>query len=141
MNKLKIVETIRFLLISLLFYNSLDTVINFISVKNLLQLLPITHKAPYFYTGLLAFVQGLAAVLLFVPGLQRYGFIINVVFYTLFLSYVVYTYYAPHALGGVYHYLTYKQLILLNSVVILASVTALWLIHWRRRPQHVPVQN
>lgn len=141
MNKKNIIETIRFLLISLLFYNALDTVINFISVKNLLQLLPITHKAPYFYTGLLAFVQGLAAVLLFVPGLQRHGFIINVVFYIVLLSYVVYTYYAPHALGGVYHYLTYKQLIIFNSSVILASVTALWLIIGQSRRQHVPVQN
>lgn len=136
-----IIEVIRFLLITLSFYNGLDAAINFISVKNLLQILPVTYKAPYVYTTALIVVQALVTVLLFVTRTRRAGFLLNVCLYIVLLSYVLYTSHTPHKIGGVFHFITYDQIVVLCCIVSLLSAIAFMVsLPRRRRISHVPMQ-
>lgn len=135
------VEVVRFLLISLSFYNALDAAINFISIKNLLQILPITHKAPYIYTSILVGVQALVALLLFLPRFKKAGFFINIMFYILLLAYVLYTSHTPHKIGGVFHFITYDQIVVTCcSVIILSAIAFILLLPRRKRIAPVPMQ-
>lgn len=128
-----IVEIIAAILILFFAHTAIDNIIDRLSLRNLLRILPLTYNKADIVSWTIPFTKLSVTFLLFFPRTRLYGGILALITMTIFSAYLIYTSRWPHEFGGILNFLSFKQHLILSMSLAAISLILIILSNKRAR--------